>query len=237
MRLRHLVPTLAGAAAALLLGSGVLALVTDSVTSPGNRVRSPALENPIDLVVGHTSADSGGRCEDFSDTTTVPMRFSADPADTEGELPQDDTLTPDNAWCVRNVGTEAITVWMDFTNVLSTDAGCASRESEVDGDCASQESVGELQDGPPTDGNLMVTPLLSGSGSRPLSFGCWAGVGSGCGPNQAFRMLFELEPGQTEIVALTFDWNDDVRNDPLARRRSQTDALQWDVVFRTGSLA
>jgi hypothetical protein len=233
MKIRSKLPALLGAAAALLLGSGVLALVTDSVTSPGNRVRSPELPNPVDLVVGHTTVRPGGTCQDFSDTTAVPMQFSSDPLVTEGEvLPNGDALSPVNAWCLKNVGAEPISVQVVFKNVVSTELGCGPREVEFDPTCAVPGNNGDLSGGiHPSDSFLMVT-FRGAPQLMRIAFSCWAMVGPNC--NTVYRTVAELQPGETNVVWPTFEWQDG--SDPNGLRKSQSDALQWDIEFRATSV-
>lgn len=238
MRIRNKLPTIIGVGAALLLGTGLVAVVTDSVTSTGNRVRSPEHTPEVDLMVGHVTTRQGlAVCQSFSDDTTVPMTWSAGTIPVDGVLDPDAPLEQFNGFCVKNVGSETLRVSMRFANVLSTDLGCGPKESEVDATCANG-AEGELDDTDPSanpqDGHLQVGAYVDGTQAQYMAFACWMLPGR-CGSDVETNPLYniaELDPGQTEILYLDFEWREGtIPGQPSLRRASQTDRLQWDIRF------
>ena len=232
-KLRTLAPTLVGTAVALMLGSGMVALVTDTVTSTGNRLRAPALANPVDLRVGHTSGVSTtSGCVDLSDTTTTPMRFGGPPTWTpDGVLPESGTLGQGDNFCLVNAGEEPVTVSADFVNVVAFDGGCGPREVDVDADCTAPLGSGELDDPLGSQfadaGVVTVTFLNAPEGPKAHAFHCWMAA-SACNVREPVdRTITTLDPGEQTVVFLRFAWT----TDQARRQASQTDQVQWDLAF------
>lgn len=237
--IRHVAVVAAGGLASALLGSGLIAVVQDSVTAPGNAVESPALAGQTaDIQVGHLDsgtseqAISPADCDGWSDTTVVPFTWWT--GDT-GVLAEDGPVAPQNWLCVRNIGPDPVVVDLAFDNVLSTDHGCGPGEEEVDSDCVDPGDPGELDGSVETvtpdhtDDNVEVhRTVYRGSLAGPVTavdgFGCLASA-TACDPgDESGGAVAELAPGQAIVIGLAFDWQGD-------RVVSQTDRLQWDIVL------
>jgi hypothetical protein len=223
-RTRTLLIAASGAALSMLLGSGLLALVSDSVTSPGNAATSgtytPVLPHDVKAALLKTN-DLGVFCNGATPLSDGPLpTYYSQTIGLSGG-----TVSPSNDICVRNDGTQTGQVRISITNVVDTEndgaAGCLATES----------GAGDTTCGPGADGELSgiltaafhATPLAgdfkstSCAALTPLSSFAGSGI-----------IDTDLAPGETcrvylsaAVAAATTD---------IQRFVAQTDRVQFDIV-------
>lgn len=216
---------LLGLTVSALLGSGMFAVVVDSVTSTGNSVESNALTGPpADLRVG--IIDNGEACGEAttSDDTTLEALAADETID-----PTPGTSVTSHRICLHNAGGSTGHTRLQFTNVFDGEA------NTVDGTCDNAEALpqggndqscgatdpGELSE--IVDGfirYLIPCPQECIQPSREFTFD---------EATAAPLQLFSIEPGATLVIE--FSLYVDYESTEQARQAAQTDRLQFDVTF------
>jgi hypothetical protein len=211
--------TLAGVAGglALLLGSGLIAIVSDSVTSEANSLESGTFTRPAhDVQAGKSSSD---RCSDveYSDgPISAALQSPIDLGTSSSGVNQQDAI------CVMNTGTSTARLSAAFVNVSDTEsAPCDESESSAgdtscgDGDSGELKSIVHAEwqncagDGSDNFCNLSLVPFADHEAPRDLDV--------------------SLEPGESRWLRLYTVISHAASEDE--RLRAQTDRLQWDIVF------
>lgn len=232
-------PLAAGIAGAVLLGSGLVALVTDSVTAPGNAVESPEVTPAYDIVIANAT---DGVCPDegYNDVESLPVSVDA----VSLVPPPADGWTGDGGYqglgpgvCVRNVGRERVLVDVFVDNVVSTDLGCGPREELHDDGCVEPGDGGELDGRTAYQAGqfgfyfvdnlrmLLTKDFGGGIGYNRASFACFRDRAS-CDPDDELTQnAAPIPPGRTVQFRFGYRWDDGVD-------ASQSDYLQFDLEFR-----
>jgi len=196
-----------GAAVVMLTGSGLISLLSDSVTVTGNRAESGTLgSHDVQAAVS-------------SDCSTATYSDGPIPAaiDVVLDLSTTEPLSP-VVICVKNNGSVFTHLTMHFDNVLDVEVGDCTPSEEAEDTTCEDGDAGELA------GALALLPSSS----------CTTVTYSAAIPFQSFLddfslSFFGVSPGSTCTVTLTPSVSEDASNSVLAA--AQTDQLTWDIVF------
>jgi hypothetical protein len=216
-----------GAALTLLLGSGLMALVSDSMVSDVNSVQSGTFTPPAhDLVVAKVSTDANCADATFDTGSQIDARIT----DLDFALNPGATSIGSHDLCLKNAGEQTGRVVVSFTNVYEYEIGpgygtpsCEASEADPnrggDTTCLSSSDVGELR--PIVRFGLAASLSTSPScTSFELPFGEVQEGGA--------VLDTDLEPGEICRVQMQAISAPETEQQQYA---AQTDALQWDVVF------
>lgn len=198
-----------GAAVSLLLGSSLVALLSDSVSFQGNEAESGLVgSHDVQAAVVSSASDCAGAT--FSDG---PVSAAID---VDVNLDSNASL-PVSVMCLKNNGTGDGELIVQFANVADLEvAPCPVSESVIDLNCdpGQQGELSEILD-------FGLSSTCSGSGgTAPAPFNMWVTTVQGVG---------NLDVG--EICAVTIS--------PMVREglsqnlllEAQTDRLTWDIIF------
>jgi hypothetical protein len=230
-RKRRLSYTAIGAALSLLLGSGLIAIVSDIVSVPGNQAQSGTFA-AFDLK-GRSLSDGqtpgSGQCPASGTYAQGPFpAIVRSNVNVEAAMATDDGFT---MICLKNdsPGGESGDVWadsVDLSDLESGDCGIAESGLGEDTTCA-DGSQGEL---------LSILQFrwayCNGDGSG-CGFTDWFSAGNSDGglymPSQLLKTDFAV--GQTLGVDLEVQvtWDPPLTNQQLAR--AQTDDARWAINF------
>jgi hypothetical protein len=228
---RWFVAAAIGSVVSLLLGSGLLAVLSDSVTSTGNEAASGEYDFTHDLQA--VTIPAGDTCNSSTEVFDGPIpgvinggeagAFQVDLNSTTG-----DEFGTSAAVCVVNTGTHTGRVMMEFASVSDLErGGCTATEIDPGGD-TSCDDTGELEpvlhSGITDAGAAGITSSSSScsTGTDRVEFG-WVRV---------FGVVVDedLAPGEGCAVIIRFGVNPDVTN-PQPRLVAQTDQVTFDIVF------
>ncbi len=221
-----------GAVVSLLLGSGLLSIVSDSVTSEGNSLESgeftpPAHDLQAQLTLGACSSQS-----DYSDGPLTAMVST--PEGTPNVTLDGAHFGGDRRLCLKNAGSRAGQVLLRFDSIVDSEVGqCSSSESDpdqgadtscLDGDQGELSSILYVsflvRPGDTTSDSCASTAsFFFGDYGNPDVFGVGYPVDS------------SLAPG--EVCALDLDYSvgrDDFVTPEQQKFAAQTDRVQWDIV-------
>jgi hypothetical protein len=219
-----------GAALSLLLGTGLFALASDSVTSTGNKARSGTFTSTTaqDLKVARVPFDpTDASTSDCANATYSdgPLTALINPAgninvslDTINSDSQNDVL------CVKNAGSAAGRIRVVFDNVVETEVGACEASEAAAGDASCQDGqAGELA-------SVLTPGFAEGPNETGLCdplqtyFSSWQGTGQVLAPH--------VVPGAFCVWILeTHTDLDPVTSPEEQRLRAQTDMVQWDISF------
>ena len=209
-----------GLAVSVLFGSGVISIVSDSVRSTGNSLRSgtyAATAQTHDLAIAR--GERGSSCADAI-YTDGPMTAAI--SDEEIDL-ADGSVAQLDAFCLRNFGTATgvVTVTMPLADYQEAELGpCEDSEAVGDTSCALDDR-GELS-------GVVETAILPSDPSTSES--C---TGSGWGRMDDSHEIAVLDgfldAGETCEVYLAV--RVPVTEPDVDRLIAQTDRLQFDIVF------
>jgi len=201
-----------GAAVVLLLGSGLVAVLSDSVTSDGNKVESGTLPTH-DVQIAIVGAVNECRSASFSDG---PAGAAIDL--TNVDLTSNANL-PRQIVCVKNNGSATGRLMRSFVNVTDVEVGaCTVHEATQDSTCADGDD-GELEE--------VLSFLVNAANINNCS--------ALSDPNPSpFGSLIDAELAATDfapgsicafLLVPTIVATDD------QRLVAQTDRLTWDILF------
>lgn len=207
-----------GAALTLVMGSGLIAITSDSVRSNDNRVESGTFALPAhDIKAAQTNSFAACNNATYEDGP-ISVLITTDGPNFE----LDGTGTTPIFVCLRNAGTQAGRLRMSFENVADTEVGsCQPSESDASGgaDTTCEDGdQGELK------GHLFVQIVATNDGGcfsqTPgfISIETTPGTLSdslGSGDTCRLRMAIVRDPNATDSQKLA----------------AQTDRVQWDMVF------
>jgi len=199
-----------GTVVVLLTGSGLVSLLSDSVTVTGNQAESGSLpSHDVQAAIVATTADCAS-----AGYTDGPVAAAID---ADVDLASGANL-PRSVMCIKNNGTANGRLVMSFENVVEVEVGaCTASEAAVDTSCADadpgelsqvlqlHQTVADVNSCPP-----VVT-------SMPFPFGHYLT------PSVISSVL---PPGGICAVILTPSAN---LGGPLVA--AQTDRLTWDIMF------
>ncbi len=198
------------AGTSLLLGSGLLAVITDSVTSQGNSVQS-ATYTRQDLKATRVAAEAPCPADPtaYEDALSLPsFMLSNAIIDLEQDLA---AASGQYRICVLNNGSQAGTLAIAPANAVDSEVGCSDSEVAAGDTSCTNGDAGELKPllkyealacfGPPALARL--------EGASPAVFGDF----------------FPGGPCDVEVRV----WVEG--GTPQQRAAAQTDKVQWDFVF------
>ena len=211
-----------GTTVSLLLGAGLFALTSDSVTSAGNSAESGTWKPPAHDLQVATSDDFGFACANANYTTSLPVTFSAAPLDlarSPGAGPYVSKIV-----CVKNAGTAPARLTASVTNFVQTETACSTGEAEA-GDATCGEGAGEvgtvLDETMSQYAEVGSDPDCTASGypvSRFESGYVDNTLHPSLPPGASCRYVYMLSPTFLSVTE-------------SQRLQAQTDAVQWDLVL------
>ena len=214
-----------GAVLALLLGSGLVAMTSDTAASTGNDVQSGTF-TPLthDLDIAQVASGASGSCATavYGESTTAAIALLSGAnvnLDTGARIEQGDGSGLKD-FCLKNAGTATGEVTVQFTGASDTDIGCSPNEDGIGGDEAGCGTTGELKP--------MLRPAFSTGTSTSVS--CTA-------LTQAAWSTFEsaqevdasLAPGEICRVHLTVFQTSPASD--ATKLAAQTDEVRWTISF------
>lgn len=229
-----------GALLAFLLGSGLIATVSDSIVSPGNIAQSGTFEPPTHDVKVATSAPCGGE-EVYEDGPIAAVFQSGSGGFVDGgggaanlNLNEDSPGLRSDRFCFKNTGTETGELTVSFANVADTEVGtCEASESDPSGGgdtTCSDSDQGELKQ------LLRLSVSQSGGTSTSCPNGGFIDASfAGAEEGRAIRIAQELAPGEDCQVEFSLYVPSGVGD--TERLAAQTDRVQWDMVFTLQDVA
>jgi hypothetical protein len=231
-RAQHLTVIALGAATSLLLGSGVLSRVSDSASSPDNRVHSApfsAVSHDIRIAENHTTGlDScpqmygAGLGEDGAPRPEWVDEIGAQFSDPVISLEESQgPLSAATRVCVANFGSQRMDVDLVFpeATIVSAESSCEAAEAASPSDRCDEANQGS--DPGELSSALQVQVIDTGTG-EPLLDGRFSDVVQG-------RHVMSLDPGVPRSVLLLIGHAPGLSDDEKAV--AQTDSLKWDIVF------
>lgn len=213
-----------GTTASLLLGSGLISRLSDSVTSSGNRIesgeRGGVEQQQHDVRAALLDSQDPGGCptdaaayqSDGLAAGTFGTGGGADAFAVAGQL--------DN-YCIRNFGSTTGQLLVSLANVLDSETGCSDTEAAVDSTCGS--GTGELS------GILDAYYVGYDSAGSCKAESPPLGTSSVADAQTTPTALVQLDPGATCELYLYFAPRQDTPGSALDA--AQTDAMDFDVVF------
>lgn len=197
----------------MLLGSGLFAYTSDSITSEGNNITSGDVTTAQDLKAGVTA---GFTCDE-----TIAVSDGPIVAATSLTLDLDHPGWVRGAqYCLKNTGRAPGHVSVTVTNFLDTEVGeCTETESQIGRDASCADGAqGELSP-------VVHTFITRWNGSvQCVGFSGYQRI-----PDYASPPGAVLDPGSTCMLSFLY------QVDPSAtleqKAAAQTDLMQWDVVF------
>ena len=214
-----------GVLVSALLGSGMFAVVVDSVTSTGNSVTSNGLAAPpADLRVG--IIDNGEACGEAttSDDTTIAALVADESID-----PTPGTQVTSHRICLYNAGGSTGNTALQFTNVFDGEANavagsCDNAEALPQG--GNDSSCGASDPGELSEivagfiRYLIACPQECVHPTREFTFD---------EATAAPLQLFAIEPGATLVIQ--FSLYVDYETTEQQQQAAQSDRLQFDATF------
>ncbi len=192
----------AGVLASLVLGAGVLALLSDTVIVEDNELTTGTRDSAMNLEVADLRA---GQCDEFGDGPIAGRVSSA------GVDAFQDGLLFFARYCLANRSRVAGVPSVTVTNIVSLEAGpCTPDEIRF----------GDTTCGDGDAGELLAQPTLTVSGQGP---GCQIPLGPGDAADD------RIAPGSVCLVDVSIEWVADL--DELGLVLAQTDVLQYDLEF------
>jgi hypothetical protein len=219
-RTRTLLIAATGAALSLLLGSGLLALVSDSVTSQGNEFSSGAFgaAPSHDVKAALISSGLGSLC-----ITSTPLQDGPIAAAISGQTLDLSlgTLGQTNDFCVRNDGTSTGRLRVSLASIVGTELGACE---------SSENTAGDTTCGAGAAGELAPALVWSFVRTDPdVSASC---ISSSSAPFDGISSRIvdtDLAPGDTCRVSMRVLVP--ASTTETQKLLAQTDRLQFDVVF------
>jgi hypothetical protein len=213
----------AGGATSLLLGSGLLALTSDSVTSPGNEFASGTF-TPTSPAAHEVRAGLLAPGTDPCDTTTTAVHDGPISAVLAGHVLNlsGGSLTQDSDFCIRNDGTATGRLRVAVVNVVGTELGaCETTETSAGDTTCGIGATGELA-------NVVTWTFLRSSGPQ-TSTSCVSSAPSAFTGTTSAVIDASLAPGETCRMRLAVQVPASATEDQ--KLRAQTDRVRFDIVF------
>lgn len=211
-----------GAAVSLLLGSGLLALASDSVVSEDNSVSSGTFAHDLKAARSTTADGCAGATYSDGPFTALISDGQIDLVSGEGVATQPDYF------CLRNAGTTTARLEVTFQSAVDSEVGpCLETEAAAgDTSCVDGEA-GELR------------PVLNASFNSEVastSPSC-TGLSTSFGGFEGAPKLMDPDIGPDEICILKLFVFQDVFASETENLQAQTDRVQWDIVFTLVNVA
>jgi hypothetical protein len=215
MRKVALGATTFGVVLSLMVGSGLTATLSDSVTSPDNNVSSGQFEKPShDLQVATMSSSAADGCSSAGPYGAGPVAAVFENGSVD--LNKINTTNAEMNLCLKNAGKEEGALSLVFANVSELDfGGCEPSESEAGDSSCLTTSDGELS---------QVLDVLAGSSSA-----CCSNLHSPFNDYEQPHTIGTLAPGEVALVHFVYGVNPS--SSETDKLKAQTDRLQWDILF------
>jgi len=222
-RMRTVLAVAAGGTMALTLGTGFIALLSDSVTSPGNDISSGVIAASTAHDVKAAIVDETTDCDAMTvlQDGPLPVAVTGTTISLEGG-----TYFQPTDFCIRNDGTAPARLLGSISSVVDTELDCAVGEAEA-GDATCGTGDGELS---PVLLWSMPTWTPPNVQTAYTSQSCLGNtnVQSFVMPG-AVELDATLDPGETCRIYLAVSTDGAATQD--AKLVAQTDQLQFDIVF------
>jgi hypothetical protein len=203
-----------GGVIVLLGATGIFAALSDTARSGTNSIETDALAPSADLRVASATGDLvvGLSCEAFSENLTTGLI-------TIGSAGEGFVSYQDHPYCVRNVGSKTVSLFVGVEAFDDVEVGCTGDEALYDDTCGT--GVGEIGE----------SATLAHAYYDEASPNFWLGLGGGLLRDglQTPHQLVEVSPGETVILLLGVFVNP--LNDELQAQRAQSDRLTWRFVW------
>jgi hypothetical protein len=203
-----------GGVIVLLGGTGIFAALSDTARSGSNAIETQPLAPSSDLQVASATGDlfTGLSCQAFSENLTSGLI-------TIGTAGGGFVSQQENPYCVRNVGSKTVSLFVGVEAFDDVEVGCTGDEALYDGTCGA--GVGEIGD------NTAVAHAYYDEASPDF----WVSAGGGLLRDglQTPSHLVELSPGETVFLVVGVYVNPS--NDELQAQRAQSDRLTWRFVW------
>lgn len=210
-----------GVSLALLMGSGVFALVSDSITSSGNSAQSGTFSPPPppsqDVQVASTD-DFGASCSDLTYGNSLPTTFTLADLD----LATTQNVYSTRIFCIKNAGSTAGKLSGAAVNYSATEVGCSTGEFDA-GDTNCGGGPGEL--------GAVIDEFFSNFGETGSDPDCLSLESQGIGFTGANGHVLNgsLPPGG--YCKFVYMLTPKFGSTDTQRVLAQTDRIQWDLVF------
>ena len=217
-----------GSTISLLLGAGLFALSSDSVTSAGNSAESGTWTPPAHDLQVAMSDDLLLSCAHANYTSSLPATFSAAPVDL-AQLPGAGPYVR-KVVCLTNAGDAPGQLTASVTNFVQTETACSPGEGDA-GDATCGSGAGELgavvDEGMSNYDDVDSDPACSSIGYPVSRFE--AGyvhnvLNPSLPPGGSCRFIYQLSPTFLTVTE-------------AQRLQAQTDAVQWDLVLTLEDVA
>ena len=203
-----------GGVIVLLGGTGIFAALSDTARSGTNSIETDALAPSADLQVASATGDLvvGLSCDAFNENLTSGLI-------TIGSGGVGFVSYQDHPYCVRNVGSKTVSLFVGVEAFDDVEVGCTGDEALYDDTCGT--GVGEIGEGATVNHAYFDE-------SSPNS---WLGLGGGLLRDglQTPQHLVEVSPGETAILLVAVHVNP--FNDELQAQREQSDRLTWRFIW------
>ena len=206
--------TVVGGVLGLVASTGVFAALSDTADSGTNSASSSALPASADLQLATATGGGTGAaptCGTYSENLTTPWFTMTDFDHGDGSLWQ--------ALCVKNVGSQTVSLTMGAVEVSDVDTGCTGDESSFDQTCGA-DAAGELS--PAIYVGLIERDCATASQIGQMTLGflpAWATTP---------KALASMDPGAVrcfEVGIQNFSEDSDVR------QAQQSDTVSWKFRF------
>lgn len=206
-----------------LLGSSLVARVSDTVRSDGNQMQSGTFTPPAHNVQAAKVHFSTGDCATATYAEgPLTSLFGSDGGgiaiqnEGSGRGALEDI-------CVKNAGTSAGRLTVSFLNAVQSElAPCSAGEASAgDTDCASTTGIGEL-------GRLFTTSFSADAGSAASCVGASQAMDTWLA-GAPVVVDVNLAPG--EICRFGLSFVNTAGRTETERLLAQSDKIQWDIVF------
>lgn len=206
-----------GGVIVLLGGTGIFAALSDTARSGTNSIETDALPASSDLRVATASFNGLGSsvvCGTFSEDLVSPLFTISGP-------PGDDTGAA-SFYCLRNVGSQTVTLTALAEEFTETEIGCTGDESIFDTSCGPGIGIGGVEN----PGELGTFVLVAHGGNS-----CVTGEAEGTfvfvllsNNTTTPAALGTLGPGQMRCFSSSIFQNS---ASPTQRQAAQSDRLTW----------
>ena len=212
-----------GTVVSLLLGAGLFALTSDSVTSSGNSAESGTWKPPAHDLQVAMSDDFGLACSNANYSKSLPTTFAAAPVDLARSPASGAHIS--KVVCIKNAGTAAGRLTASVTNFVQTETECSTGEADA-GDATCGSGAGEvgtvLDEGFSQFSDVGSDPNCTASGYFVSRFesGYLDNVLHPSLPPGAYcRFVYSLSPTFLTVTE-------------AQRLQAQSDSVQWDLVLK-----
>ena len=214
-----------GAVLALLLGTGLVAMTSDTAASGGNDALSGTftpLTHDLDIAqVAATTGDCTTATYGEATTAAIALLSGANVNLDSGARIEQGDATGLRDFCLKNAGTAMGRVTVQFTGVSDVESTCATNEATLGGDATCGTGAGELR-------TMLRPAFLTGTDTSAsctaLAQDAWSTYEGG-----AQEIDADLAPGEICRVHLTVFQTSPASD--TTKLAAQTDEVRWTISF------